>query len=87
MRYAGLVALAGAAVAVALLTAPLGDWLIGVIVAALLLAFLGSLLFATWYEMRDDYLYCRSGLFVERIPYDRIRSLQLCDNLWSSMAL
>jgi len=43
--------------------------------------------FATWYELREDHLYGRSGPFVERIPYRRIRSLRLCENRWSSMAL
>lgn len=85
--YVGLVALAAGTVTVALLTAPVGDRLLGVLIAVPLLVFLASLLFATWYELRDEYLYVRSGPFVERIPYDRIRTLRLCENLWSSMAL
>ncbi len=50
-------------------------------------AFLLWLYFGTYYELRDDYLYCRSGPFVERIPYDRIKSVRQSHNMLSSMAL
>jgi hypothetical protein len=50
-------------------------------------AFLVSLWFFTWYELREDHLYARSGPFVERIPYDRIKSIKESRNLWSSMAM
>lgn len=85
--YVGLIALALLAIIVAAPSALPGDRLIALVLLAPLLAFPGSLLLATWYELRNEYLYCRSGPFVERIPYKRIRSLRLCENLWSSMAL
>ncbi|MBP1917723.1 PH domain-containing protein [Youngiibacter multivorans] len=50
-------------------------------------AFLVSLWFFTWYELREDHLYARSGPFVERISYDRIKSIKESRNLWSSMAM
>lgn len=61
--------------------------LIGGIASVLVIAFLLSLYFYTFYEMRKTYLYCRSGPFFEKINYDRIKSLRLCVNLSSSMAL
>lgn len=53
----------------------------------LMIAFLLSLYFFTYYELREDCLYCRSGPFVEKIPYKKIRSVKLSRNLLSSMAL
>lgn len=43
--------------------------------------------FGTYYEFREDYLYCRSGPFTEKIKYDRIKYLGLSENMLSSMAL
>lgn len=63
------------------------DRLIGGIISVLVIAFLLSLYFYTFYEMRKTYLYCRSGPFFEKIDYDRIKSLRLCGNFSSSMAL
>jgi hypothetical protein len=50
-------------------------------------AFLLWLLFGTFYELRDEYLYCRSGPFVERIGYDKISYLGYSENMLYSMAL
>lgn len=41
----------------------------------------------TYYELKEDHLLCKSGPFVEKIHYDRIKSLRLCNNMFSSMAL
>ena len=49
--------------------------------------FLGWLYFGTSYEFKENVLVCKSGPFIERIPYDNIRSLKLCQNFMSSMAL
>jgi hypothetical protein len=49
--------------------------------------FLGWLYFGTFYEFKENVLVCRSGPFSEKIPYDNIRSLKLCRNFMSSMAL
>ena len=60
-----------------------GVWLATAPVAGLAIWLLAD----TWYELREDHLYARSGPFRERIPYERIRLVRLCENLWSSMAL
>lgn len=43
--------------------------------------------YGTYYEFRDDYLYCRSGPFAQKIAYDKIKSVKLSKNMLSSMAL
>ncbi|KAF0225811.1 MAG: hypothetical protein FD133_770 [Erysipelotrichaceae bacterium] len=43
--------------------------------------------FKTYYEFRDEVLYCKSGPFYEKIRYDSIKSIKLCENFMSSMAL
>jgi hypothetical protein len=45
------------------------------------------LLFGTYYELREHYLLCKSGPFVERIPYDSITRLVMSENMFSSLAL
>jgi uncharacterized membrane protein YdbT with pleckstrin-like domain len=59
----------------------------GLAVALSVTAFLLWIYFGTYYELRDEYLYCRSGPFFEKIPYDRIKSIRPCRNMLSSMAL
>ena len=57
---------------------------------AITAAFTGFMLwiyFGTYYELRDEYLYCRSGPFYEKIAYDNIKSVKLSGSLLSSMAL
>jgi uncharacterized membrane protein YdbT with pleckstrin-like domain len=49
--------------------------------------FLGWIYFGTNYELTEKRLICRSGPFSEKIPYDNIRSVKLCRNFMSSMAL
>ncbi len=63
------------------------ELVIGYAVAIPMIAFLLSLFFCTYYELRDDYLFCRSGPLFERIPYDRIKSARLSNSPMSSMAL
>ncbi len=69
------------------LTAGAGSRGVVLILGLPVLAFLLSMYFGTFYEFHDDHLYCRSGPLWERIPYDRIRSVRLCQNAFSSMAL
>lgn len=52
-----------------------------------ILIFLGWIYFGTYYELREDHLYCRSGPFREKIKYDEIKSVKLSGKLYSSMAL
>lgn len=43
--------------------------------------------FGTYYELKDEYLYCKCGPFFEKIRYEKIRCAKLSENLLSSMAL
>lgn len=43
--------------------------------------------FGTYYELRDEYLYCRSGPFMTRVPYTSVKTIRLSRNPISSMAL
>lgn len=43
--------------------------------------------FGSYFELKEDYLYCRLGPFYEKIHYDKIKSLKLSRNFLSSMAL
>ncbi len=66
---------------------PLNERWMMLIVAIPMTVFLLSLLLNTWYELRDDHLYCVSGPFRERIYYDKIKQVKLTENILSSMAL
>ncbi len=59
------------------------NYAIGLPVIALLL----WIYFGTYYELRDEYLYCRCGPFSEKITYPKIKSVKLSRNMLSSMAL
>lgn len=52
-----------------------------------MLIFLLWIYFGTYYEFREEYLFCKSGPFFENIKYDNIKSIKLTQNLFSSMAL
>lgn len=60
---------------------------LSVLVGLPVAAGLAWIYFGTYYELKPDHLYCRSGPFVERIPYDRIKSIALKNSMASSMAL
>ncbi|MDW7740613.1 MAG: PH domain-containing protein, partial [Bacillota bacterium] len=62
---------------------PVIGYAIGLPVIALLL----WVYYGTYYELRDDYLYCRCGPFFEKIAYSKIKSVRLSRNMLSSMAL
>lgn len=49
--------------------------------------FLLWIYFGTYYVLEKDHLLCKSGPFGEKIYYDKIKSLRLCNNMLSSMAL
>lgn len=61
--------------------------LVSAATASLVIVFLLWIYLGTYYEFRDDYLYCKSGPFAESIPYSQIRSARLCQSMLSSMAL
>lgn len=45
------------------------------------------LIYWSYYELREDYLFIRMSLFTAKIRYEKIKSLKLCSNWRSSMAL
>lgn len=61
--------------------------MIGYASAVIASAFLLWFLFGTYYELHDNYLFCRCGPFTEMIRYDDIIGLQLSKNTSSSLAL
>ncbi len=61
--------------------------MIGYASAAVASAFLLWFLFGTFYELREDCLYCKCGPFSETIRYDDIFCLCLSKNTSSSLAL
>ena len=78
---------ASAILVAGVLFVPHDDLLLYLIIVMPLLTFLLWIFFGTFYELREEYLYCRSGPFFEKIYYDKIRSAKLSRNLLSSMAL
>lgn len=66
---------------------PEDEQVIGYITVIPMLIFLLWIYFGTYYEFREEYLFCKSGPFFEKIKYDNIKSIKLTQNLFSSMAL
>lgn len=77
---------------VILMIAPIGlipqqeRWVMYILVIPTFI-FLAWIVLDTWYELRDDYLYCVSGPFREKIYYNKIKNIKLSENMLSSMAL
>lgn len=57
------------------------------VVAPATLFLLSWIYYCTYYELRQDYLYCRCGPFVRHIPYERIQSARLVSSFISSWSL
>lgn len=72
---------------VSLIYVPQNEKIFGYVVVFPMSALMFWIYFGTYYEFRDEYLYCRSGPFVEKIVYEKIKSVKLSQNLLSSMAL
>ncbi|HKM35950.1 MAG TPA: PH domain-containing protein [Lachnospiraceae bacterium] len=72
---------------VSIMIVPKNEKTIGYTVSVMVIFFILWIYFGTYYEIRDDYLYCRSGPFVEKIVYDKIKAVKLSQNMLSSMAL
>ncbi len=68
-------------------TVPTESIPVTVIVVVPVALFLAWIYFGTYYEFHVDYLLCKSGPFWEKIRYDKIKSLKLTNNFFSSMAL
>lgn len=62
-------------------------WVVGIALTVPVVAFLMWIYFGTYYEFREEYLYCRSGPYVEKIRYEDVKSVRLCKNFCSSLAL
>ncbi|MDK2780822.1 MAG: hypothetical protein PWP61_1119 [Trichococcus sp.] len=72
---------------VSLIYMPQNEKIFGYAVVFPMITFILWIYFGTYYEFRNEYLYCRSGPFAEKIVYGKIKSVKLSQNLLSSMAL
>lgn len=72
---------------VSMMTVPQNAKIAGYLLGVPVICFILWIYFGTYYEFRDEYLYCRSGPFFEKIAYGKIKSVKLSRNLLSSMAL
>lgn len=72
---------------VSIMVVPQNEKTIGYAVGVPMICFVLWIYFGTYYEFRDEYLYCRSGPFFEKIVYNKIKSVKLSQNMLSSMAL
>ncbi len=72
---------------VSIMIVPQNEKTIGYAVGVPMICLILWIYFGTYYEFRDEYLYCRSGPFVEKIVYEKIKSVILSQNMLSSMAL
>lgn len=72
---------------VGIFASPENERVPGLIVGYLISAFILWIYFGTYYEFREDYLYCKCGPLFEKIAYDKIKSVRLSRNILSSMAL
>lgn len=70
-----------------ILLAPDDERLIGLLIGVPMFILIGSFVFGTYYELRDEMLYIRCGPFFEKIPYEKIESVKLSTGFLSSMAL
>jgi hypothetical protein len=70
-----------------IITVPSNETLIAYAIGLPSLIFILWIYWGTYYELRQNYLYCRSGPFFEKIPYEKIASLRLCQSILASMAL
>ena len=72
---------------VSVIIVPQNERVIGYAVGIPMLVFIMWIYFGTYYELREDYLFCKSGPFFEKIAYKNIKSLKISKNILSSMAL
>lgn len=70
-----------------ILIVPSDEMVVIVVMAIPVIGFLGWLYFGTFYVFEETRLVCHSGPFREKIPYERIKGVRLCENWMSSMAL
>lgn len=66
---------------------PQKERVIGYAICLPIILLLFWIYFGTYYELKDDFLYCKSGPFYEKVAYEKIKSLKFSQNFLSSMAL
>jgi len=66
---------------------PKDEKVLGISILFPVSVFIMWIYFYTYYELREKYLYIRCGPIFEKIPYERIKSINLSQNFLSSMAL
>ena len=57
------------------------------LITILIGAGLFNILHNSYYELKEEYLYCKFGLMKEKIYYSKITSIRECRNYFASMAL
>ena len=85
--YKILIWIAVAIITITIIMVQKNERVIGYAVGFPVLALLLSIYFGTYYELRNDYMYCRSGPFFEKIAYEKIKVVRLRKGMPSSMAL
>jgi hypothetical protein len=71
----------------AIIVAPAEKRLIIAVIGVPCLILITSIFWGTYYELRDTYLYVRSGPFTQKIDYDQIKSLRPVEDSQFTMAL
>jgi len=71
----------------AIIIAPAEKRLIIGVIGVPCLILITSIFWGTYYELRDTYLYVRSGPFTQSIDYDQIKSLRPIEDSQFTMAL
>jgi hypothetical protein len=71
----------------AIIIAPTEKKLIISVIGVPCLILITSIFWGTYYELRETYLYCRSGPFTQKIDYDKIKSLRAVEDSQFTMAL
>lgn len=82
-----LIWITAAILIISIIIIPQNERIIGLAVIFPILTLLIWIYFRTYYEFRQNYLYCKSGPIFEKIAYDKIKSVKFSENMLSSMAL
>lgn len=70
-----------------MIVAPADQIVLVSIISLPTIGFILWIYFGTYYELRDEYLFCRSGPFSARIPYTAVKTIRPSRNPISSLAL
>ena len=86
-RWVAIVIWGGILIMAGTITLQYDQVVIGYAIGLPVIALLLWIYYGTYYELRDNYLYCRCGPFSEKIAYAKVRSVKPSRNMLSSMAL